>query len=132
MGIPEDDLTQIGASPATRSVLETLKEEGHISELVDGYRLCIAVACAWNEQPDLGNRKNRTNMFGTNTIDSSGLHLRVALTELYPDYANTPYRVAESLAELGAKIVSERMSGTSIEFTELVDLASSIGMPDPS
>ena len=125
--IPEDDLAQIGASPDTRRTLELLRDEGHVKELVDGYRLCIAVACAWNEVPTFDGRSNRTTMFATNTVDTTSLDLRVALTELYPEYRAIPYRVAEALAEAGALIVNERMSGTHISLSELVRQAEEIG-----
>ena len=43
-GRERGDLVQIGASSASREILELLKEHGHISDLMDGYRLAITVA----------------------------------------------------------------------------------------
>lgn len=123
----EEDLGQVGATPAMRSVLETLKDEGHVKDLVDAYRLCIALACAWNVEPNSSKSKNMTTMFAVNTLDTRALDLRIAVSELYPEWATSPYRACQSLAEQGAAILKEEMAGTSVSFADLVGKSEQIG-----
>jgi len=52
-GTETRDLVQIGASTKSREVLERLRDSGYISDLMDGYRLAIAVAIGFGRSPRL-------------------------------------------------------------------------------
>jgi hypothetical protein len=121
-----DDLAQIGATAGTRRVLERLRDDGHVAELVDAYRLCVAVACAWNVVPDLNREGKRTTMFAAGTVDTSTVEIRMAIAELYPNFRTTPYRAIEDLAGEGAKIVDEYTDGAMIRLHELVAKATEL------
>src|SRR4051812_47830486 len=101
-----DDILQVRGSGSLRKFLDELRDAKHIIELVDGYRLCIATACAFQRAPDPSRRySNRQTMFARDTLDTSDQSIRTAIAEIYPDAAATPYRAAEDLAEQGADII---------------------------
>lgn len=120
---PKTDLQQVGASGATRRLLTEMKDNGQIAELVDGYRLCIAVACTYGREPRIERdpQNRRTTMFAATTLDTEDLALRTAIAEIYPQARQTPYRAAEDLAEQGAEILQGYLEGESVKFTELID-----------
>jgi hypothetical protein len=116
------DIQQLGGSAELRGFLKELQNDGHISELVDGYRLCIAAACAFNSDPEPGRSYvGRNTMFAPTTLDTPDLAIRTALAELYPEHGATPYRVAEDLAEQGAKILKGLTVDGDLRFTDLLD-----------
>lgn len=121
MAEPKADLQQIGMSADTRRVLNELKSAGHISELIDGYRLAVAVACAFGCQPRLGGGGVRTTAFNTATVDTPDLAMRTAIGEMFPDVRAIPYRAIEDLAEQGVEILDRQMDGDDLNFTALVD-----------
>src|SRR4051794_34747548 len=87
------DVQTLGGSRNLRKFLDDLRDGGHINELVDGYRLCIATACAFQRVPDLSQAYDgRTTMFAPTTLDTGDFAIRTAIAEIYPEVANTPYR----------------------------------------
>lgn len=115
------DLQQIGWTAETRRVLNELKDAGHIAELVDGYRLGVAVACAFGCQPRLeGRGERRTTAYATATVDTPDLSLRTAIGEIFPEARATPYRAIEDLAEQGVEILARQMDGDDLSFTQLL------------
>src|SRR4051812_45719291 len=92
------DLVQVGAGPATRAVLEDLRDHGHISDLMDGYRLAIATAIAFARKPRPAERGERRTMFAAGNLDPD-MSIRSAIAEIYPEARAWPYRAAEDLAE---------------------------------
>ena len=85
------DLSQIGASEASRRVLDMLATHGHIKEQIDGYRLGIAVAIAHGCKPRVDRRGDRRNMFHVGTLDEN-FSLRQAIVEIYPEVRSVPNR----------------------------------------
>jgi hypothetical protein len=119
--IPQDrsDLVQIGASARSREVLDQLQEHGHISDLMDGYRLAIAVAIGFGRTPRVGVRGDRKTMFAVGNLDPDSA-IREAIVEIYPAARATPSRAAEDLAEQGLEIISESFEGEDISLAELL------------
>ena len=115
----ETDLVQVGASDATRRVLESLKEEGHIDTLLDGYRLGIAVAIAFGKQPRRDGAARKT-MFQTSSVDDEERSIRTTIVEIFPAAASWPYRAAEDLAEQGVAIIGQSIEGDDIWFEDLI------------
>jgi hypothetical protein len=113
------DLVQVGASNATRSVLEALRDNGHTAELMDGYRLAIATAIAFKRNPRHGARGERRTMFAAGNLDPD-MSLRSAIVEIYQEARGWPYRAAEDLAEQGAQIIKGSMDGEEIWFDDLM------------
>lgn len=120
MAEKDGDLVQLGASDATRRVLETLKAEGHIDTQLDGYRLGISVAIAFGKKPRR-DQPTRKTMFQTSSVDDVQRSIRTTIIELFPEAADWPYRAAEDLAEQGVTIVGESMDGDEIWFGDLID-----------
>lgn len=116
-----DDLAQIGASRQTRDILSSLRANGHIRELRDGYLLGIAVAIAFGRQPRLG-IGGRETMFAAGGLDPQ-LWIRTTVSELYPGVSATPYRAAEDLAEQGLEIVHTFLDGDALWYGDLLDRA---------
>lgn len=119
-GQRERDLVQIGASPKSREVLEALKDHGHISDLMDGYRLAIALAIGFDRTPRSEVRGERKTMFAVGNLDPDGA-IRQAIGEIYPATATTPSRAGEDLAEQGLEIISKSFEGEDISLAELLD-----------
>lgn len=116
------DILQVRGSGSLRSFLDDLRDAKHIIELVDGYRLCIATACAFQRVPDPTRRySNRQTMFGRETLDTDDQSIKTAIAEIYPDVARTPYRAAEDLAEQGAEIIKGLMVGDNLKFMDIVE-----------
>lgn len=115
----ERDLVQIGASTSSRAVLERLKELGHIAELMDGYRLAIAVAIGFGRLPRSKVNVERKTMFAVGNLDPDGA-LKEAIREIYPAVRATPARAAEDLAEQGLEIIEQNFDGDSFSFSGIV------------
>jgi hypothetical protein len=113
------DLVQVGANTATRGVLEDLRDNGHITELMDGYRLAIATAIAFKRSPRQAARGERRTMFAAGNLDPD-MSLRSAIAEIYPEARGWPYRAAEDLAEQGADVLRNSMDGEEIWFEDLI------------
>lgn len=117
---PERDLVQIGASNDSREILERLKSSGHLTDLMDGYRLAIAIAIGFGRDPRLGTTKERTTMFAVGNLDPDGA-LREAIKEIYPAARATPARAAEDLAEQGLEITKQSFQGEDFTFTDILE-----------
>src|SRR5436190_953086 len=94
------DLVQVGASTATRGLLDDLRDNGHVADLMDGYRLAITTAIAFKRSPRQASRSERRTMFAAGNLDPD-MSLRSAIVEIYPESRGWPYRAAEDLAEQG-------------------------------
>jgi hypothetical protein len=118
------DILQVRASTTLRKFVKEMKDAGHVAEQVDAYRLCIAVAIAVGRVPDPEQpRKGRDTMFAANTLDTDVSALRIAISEMYPEVAETPYRAAEDLAEQGAEILRGLWRDDEVRYTDVLDLA---------
>lgn len=120
MADKDSDLLQLGASDATRRVLESLKENGHIDTLLDGYRLGVAVAIAFGKEPRNEQGPARKTMFQANSVDDDHGSLRIIMGELFPEAA-WPYRAVEDLAEQGAQILGDSLDGDDIWYADLLE-----------
>jgi hypothetical protein len=116
---PNRDLLQVGASVASREVLEKLREAGCIADLMDGYRLAIAIAIGFGRTPRLESGGDRKTMFAYGNLDPDSA-LREAIKEIYPSARETPARAAEDLAEQGLEIARDSFNGEDFSFTELL------------
>lgn len=114
------DLVQIGANTTTRATLDKLREHDHIADLMDGYRLGIAVAIAFGKEPDPRPVSERVTMFATGNLDPD-MALKSAIAEIYPGVRTIPYRAAEDLAEKGCAILEEFFDGDDISYDSLMD-----------
>src|SRR4051794_12244858 len=119
MSDPTSDISQVGASEATSSILKELVDLGHINELSDGYRLGIAVALSFGRTPRSGSRAGRKTMLSASGLDPDGA-IKAAVREIYREAAKWPYRAAEDLAEQGVDILKKEMEGNEISFAELM------------
>jgi hypothetical protein len=105
-----------------------LQQVGHIADLLDGYRLCIAIACTYGMVPNVERTgEKRTTMFAANTLDTPDLALRTAISEIYPDVRDTPYRAAEDLAEQGVAVLRDLLQGEDLRFTDLIQSVEELG-----
>jgi hypothetical protein len=113
------DIVQVGASAASRQVLEELQAAGHIGDLIDGYRLAIAVAIGFGREPR-SIRVERRTMFAVGNLDPD-LALRQAISEIYPAVREHPSRAAEDLAEQGLEVIRESMQGEELSLSDLLE-----------
>lgn len=115
----DKDLVQVGASTRSRAILEELREVGHIGQLMDGYRLAIAVAIAFGRTPRMDTKESRPTMFAASSLDPDG-SIRATINETCPDARGRPYRAAEDLAEQGLSIIKDSMQGDELDLTGLL------------
>jgi len=116
----EEDKTQIGLSENAHTLLQSLKDDGFIQQLQDGYRLGIGLAVARGKvaQASSGFR----TIFAVSTIDPDGA-LKTVLTELYPEERSRPYAFAERLAEYGVRELGEAHKAGTLNIGDLLDEA---------
>jgi len=119
----EKDLVQVGASSSSREVLQRLREHGHIDDMMDGYRLAIAVAIGFGREPRSGEKGERKTMFAVGNLDPDS-SIREAIKEINSDYRAVPARAAEDLAEQGLEIISDSFQGENFSFTDMLDRVS--------
>lgn len=112
------DLTNLGLSSDAHRVLKELKASGTFEEMVDAYRLGVAIAIALRADPPAVS--DRANVFGAATVDQTG-KLRTAVQALFPDSELTPYRLVERLANWGVLELERRRDGESIDLSGVVD-----------
>ena len=82
------DLTQIGLSEDARSVLQLLRDGGHISDLADGYKMGIALAIAFRRDPSAEPSQRKTYI-AVGNLDPD-IHIKTAIAQMYPDWAPVP------------------------------------------
>lgn len=113
--------TSIGLSEKCHQYLKSLKENNNFEEMVDAYRLGIALALANKISPPEVSQPRQT-IFGISTVDPKG-EIFTVISVLCPDIDSSIYRHAEKLAEWGVnKLYSLSMNGD-INFSELLDEA---------
>src|SRR3954454_12499737 len=101
-----EDLRQVGVSQASRALLDQMKRQGHIDDLLDGYRLAILTAVAFGREPRAQRESGRTTMFAAGNLDPDQA-LKTVIVEMHPAAQSWPYRAAEDLAEQGLEILKD-------------------------
>jgi hypothetical protein len=91
--------TTYGVSEEARKMLQELKEEKHIGQQADGYRLGVALALASGAEPQ--NIKNKKTIANVGTLDPDR-ELRLAV-ELLSDREDIENEYIEGLAEWGIR-----------------------------
>jgi hypothetical protein len=129
--VDERDLQQLRYSPTTRRFLTDLQETDQINERVDGFRLAVSVAVALGCTPRRDqSRQDWSNYAAVNTIDTDDAALRTVITEVFPDFRQTPYRAIEDLAEQGAQIlITKYLEGDKLMLPGLLETVGQAG-PD--
>lgn len=119
--------TMIGLTEATHAKLKRLKEDGHFSEMVDGYRFGIGLALAQGvEPPEMGG--STTTVFSVATLDHDQ-SLRNAIGTILGEKARgkSVYRLAERLAEWGVQELSRQAERGEIDFVTIFDQLKEVG-----
>jgi hypothetical protein len=115
------DLTQIGASLQAHEFFKDLVALGVVSEMMDGYRLAVAVAIAENKEPRRTEVKGRKTMYSTGNLDPDG-EMKTVVQECFPKWSQTPYRAIEDLADQGVKILRDIcMEGSDFFYAPLLE-----------
>lgn len=91
--------TTFGVSEEAREMLQEMKEEKHIGQQADGYRLGVALALASGAAPK--EIKNKKTILNVGTLDPDR-ELRLAV-ELLSDKENVGSEYIEGLAEWGIR-----------------------------
>jgi hypothetical protein len=117
---PPSDLVQVGVSAHSRQVLERMRDNGHIIDLIDGYRLGIAVAIAFGREPRASSNNERRTTFAIGSVDPDNA-IRQTISEMYPEARMWPSRAAEDLAEQGLKVIGQSFEGEDLSFADLSD-----------
>ena len=117
MAQQRDDRANLGLSEVTYQLCVRLKEEGVFRELLDVYRLGIALAI--KEGKALPEVSRQRNMFNFGSLDPDGV-IKDVITELYPDQADRPYAFAERLAEYGVSEIGRLHESGQLRFREVL------------
>lgn len=111
--------TTIGLSERTHGLLKRLKADQHFAEMVDAYRLGIALALAEGVLPD-DPPTPRATIFSVATLDPER-ELGTAISSLI-DVGDIPvYRWAERLAEWGVKELAIRADSGDLDVSLLIN-----------
>ncbi len=116
----EDNVT-VGLTEETHVLLQRLRDDGVFKEMRDAYRFGIALAIARSRIAPPGLRYRTVLNIGSLDKDGS---IRNIVTELYPEAANTPYSVAERLAEAGVSEIGRLHESGQLRFGELAKVVS--------
>lgn len=111
------DLTNLGLSTRAHDALKSLKANGVLDEMADGYRLGVALAVSFAVTPPP--LEDRVNVFGVATVDPTG-ELRSVVESLYEHTELTPYRLMERLADWGVRELENRYKGASLDLADVV------------
>lgn len=98
--------TTVGLSPAVKARLDALKDAGVVRELLDGYRLGLAVALAHGTAAPV--LAGKTTIFNVGTFDPGG-HLYAAVEALREPVGEPVYASAERYAEWGIEELGRRL-----------------------
>jgi len=110
--------TSIGLSERAHEALRLMKEEGHVAEMADGYRLAIGLALSRGIVPPEISGK-RTTILSVATVDPD--HEIASAIRALMDLGGSPvYRMAERLAEWGVHELTRQFSGGTIDVAALI------------
>ena len=113
----QDDRSNVGLSEAAYQLCSRLKEDGIFKELLDVYRLGIALSIkSGNAAPRISRQRN---MFNVGSLDPDGT-IRDLIMELYPEHAERPYAFAEQLAEYGVTEIGRLHESGQLRFRNLL------------
>lgn len=110
--------TMIGLSERVHALLTQMKEDGHLSEMADGYRLGIALALAHGVMPGDVPTPRKT-VFSVATIDPDQ-EIAAAIRALSQLDGGSVYRLAERLAEWGVGELAARFAPGPIDVSGLI------------
>ena len=118
--VPDKDVSQIGISPAGQTQIEEMRKNGLIARDLDGYRLAVATAIAFNRVPFAKKAPpSRTTKYAINSVDPEQA-LRTIVVEVYPECRGVPYKAIEDLADQGLEILAKHAEGDELWLGELV------------
>ena len=110
--------TMIGLSEKTHSLLTQMKEDGHLAEMADGYRLGIALSLAKGVIPPEVPTPRKT-VFSVATIDPDH-DVATAIRSIANLEGGSVYRMAERLAEFGINEIYSMFAGGAIDISEII------------
>jgi hypothetical protein len=122
------DRTQVGLPDSTDDLLKELRSKTHwFRDEVDVYRVAVTIALARGLQP----RKDEVDSgyitkFSVQTLDPDG-DLRLLIASLAPDYADTPYRWAQRLANKGVHYLHNEIVVKGRSITEVLGAVEQVG-----
>lgn len=109
----------IGLSERVHALLTQMKEDDHINEMADGYRLGIALALAHGAHPGELPTPRKT-VFSVATIDPDQ-EIAAAIRALAQLDGSSVYRMAERLAEWGVGELAARFESGPIDVSALIN-----------
>lgn len=113
--------TQVRLSNRAHTILTGMKEDGHLAEMTDGYRLGIALALSMGASPGELSAENR-NFIAVSTLDPTG-ELAAAIRMLVNLEGQGVYAYAERLADWGISEMNERFKGGFLDVASLMSAA---------
>lgn len=116
--VPVSERTQVRLSNTAHTILTQMKEDGHIAEMTDGYRLGIALALSMGATPGELPAENR-NFIAVSTLDPAG-DLAAAIRMLVNLEGQGVYGYAERLADFGIKEMQERFQAGVLDVASLI------------
>ena len=114
----ETEPTMIGVGEKAHAVLTHMKEDGHIAEMADGFRLGIGLALSLGIEPPEEVPGRRTT-FSVATIDPDK-EIASAIRALRDLQGGSVYKMAERLADWGVLELAKRFEGGAIDVATLL------------
>lgn len=111
--------TTIGLSDRVHGYLTQMKEDNHIAEMLDGYRLGVAFALSQGmvDPPEVKSPKK--TVFSIASVDPDH-EIALAISALIDLDGQSVYRMAERLAEWGLNAIHERFDGGHLDVAALI------------
>ncbi len=116
--------TSVRLSNKANTILSQMKEDGHLAEMSDGYRLGIALALSQAVSPPELPPDSKT------FIAVSGLdpeqEIAAAIRALVNLEGQSVYRYAEKLADWGVMHMHDRFKGGQLDVAALIDTVAKV------
>ena len=110
--------TMIGVGEKAHALLTRMKEDGHIAEMADGFRLGIGLALSLGIEPAEEVPGRRTT-FSVATVDPDK-EIASAIRALMDLQGESVYKMAERLADWGVLELAKRFEGGAIDIAALL------------
>lgn len=110
--------TSVGLSEKAHTLLSSMKEDGYISELTDGYKLAIGLALANGITPGEVPAPKRT-ILAVSGLDPEQ-EIATAIRSLVDLEDGSVYRYAERLAEWGVMEMAARFKSGFLDVAALI------------
>lgn len=112
-----NDERTVGLGPHAHEALRRLKEDGVFGEMLDAYRFAVALALVKGEIAS--SLEDRRTVYAVGNFDPDQM-ISAAIKALRPDDSESPYKIAERLAEWGVLELSRLAESGNLDLADVI------------